>query len=85
MKKLESLLPSLEHDNDVLTVKANLAFIEESKNNFKKAQKASRALHSIKVPLIGSKHPDIADCREEALSAEGQEKHDEALEQMNLS
>ena len=67
-------------------MKANLAFVEESKNNFKKAQKAFELCIQSKAPLIGSKHPDIADYREGlALALEGQKKHVEALEQMNLA
>ena len=80
-KALESLLPSLgAKHNSVLTVRANLAFVEESKNNFQKAQKAFEICIQSKLPLVGSMHPDIADCREGlALALEGQKKHSEAL------
>ena len=84
---LQSLLPALgANHRDVKTVETNLAFIDESKNQFKKAQKSFEQLIKAKLPLVGAKHTEIADCREGlALSLLGQRKYAEALEQINLA
>ena len=81
-KAIKILLPAIGAQHpDLLTVNTNLAFIEETKNNYKQAEKSFRELLRKKLPLVGANHTDLADCQEGlALALEGQEKHEEALE-----
>jgi tetratricopeptide (TPR) repeat protein len=83
-KAIQVLLPAVGAKHpDILTVKTNLAFIAEAKNNYKKAEKSFRELLKLKLPIVGANHPDLANCQEGlALALEGQEKHEEALEQL---
>ena len=78
------LLPAVGANHpDIFSIETNLAFIQESKNNFKKAEKSFRDLLQKKLPSFGANHSGLADCYEGlALSLEGLEKHDDALKNL---